>query len=179
MNPRHLFLLDDYLMDRNYNKHQLITFVIMPENFVQFVLGAHEIQIDTDKFDARQYDSSVNVTTRDNSGLKATISIERIPQMRNRDEIYRDTISRDPLGILHQMTNIATSQEAAIFGFNINLIINGHQGFDVIGSARTLAAYRICFWLENDVAIDIFAASPADVNIKEEIIALATSILVN
>jgi hypothetical protein len=145
---------------------------VMAEDLIQLTLGAYTIRIDKSKFDIKQKDNFIAVTAKDNPDLKATISIEKVPRGLDRDGMWRDTFSRDPLGVLHKMRNL----EALITGFNSSLVISGHPGFDVISSTSKMAAYRISYWLEGEDAINIFAAFPSESGFKDQIVALATSL---
>jgi len=150
--------------------------IVMSENLIQLALGTYKVQIDKNKFDIEQKDNSaIIVTAKDNPDLKAIISIEKVPRGLDRDGMWRDTFSRDPLGALHKMMQL----EAAITGFNSDLVVNGHPGFDVLSSTSKMAAYRISYWLEGEDAINIFAAFPSESGGKEEIITLANSLQVN
>jgi hypothetical protein len=154
-------------------------FVTMPENQIHLRLGTYNVQIDSNRFDIEQVGNSpAIVTAKDKPNLKATISIEQVPRGLDRDGIFRDSINRDPTGILHKMLNVDQNEMAAISLPRSNIIINGHQGFDFIITNSGISAYRIGYWLDDDTSdvVNIFASFPEESGFKDDLQVLANSL---
>lgn len=168
-----LFLNKDFISKDKYPH-------VMAENLIELNLGEYKVGIDKNRFDIDQINpSNAIITAKNNLDLKAILSIETVSRGLDRDSIWKDTELRDTSGILHKM--MTASPEATITGINSKLVVNGNPGFDVfsINSGIGLAAYRICYWLDGDDAINIFATFPEGDNIKDAIVALATSLRID
>jgi hypothetical protein len=152
----------------------------MLENLFQLTLGEYKVQIDEDKlFNIKIINnSSAIVTVEGNPNLKATISVEQVPRGLDRNGIWRDSFNRDISGILHKMTNVDTTDMASMSLPRPNIVVNGHQGFDLFITNGGLSAYRIGYWLDDDAddAISIFASFPKESSVKDDIVALANSL---
>jgi len=138
---------------------------------LNLTVSGYEVQFGSSNFEIKQQDNFIEATSRDDPNLKAIIFIEELPREMNRDDVFRDTVSKDPLGILHMMH----LEETSITGINTNLFVNGQPGFDVFSNTSKMYSYRISYWLGGEDAISIFSASPNS-DLKDKIIALAASI---
>lgn len=138
---------------------------------LNLTVSGYELQIDSSKFEIKQKDQFIEATSRDDPKLKAIIFIEELPREMNRDDVFRDTVSKDPLGILHMMH----LEEASITGIDTNLFVNCRPGFDVFSNTSKMSSYRISYWLGGEDAISIFSSSPNN-DLKDKIITLAISI---